>query len=140
MKSHYDVNNLIERIEEISVGISLPVSRTEMEHLCSHTVTMLKNMQAENIRLSGQCGRYYKAIREHCKGINRLLRKRDHHRDKADRYAAALQRIIDTGSVRHAHIANAALNPPKEHSDTYQYLEKKDPQLVRGKWAKEAAE
>ena len=146
MKSHYDVNNIIQRIHQISVGVNLPTSREETEDLCSHTVTCLKEMQAENIRLSGQCGRYYKAIREHCKGINRLLRKRDHHRNKADRYAVALQRIINTPMVSGGvpniippyEIADAALNPPKEHSDTW--LEKKDPQLVRGKWPEEAAE
>ena len=142
MKSHYDVNNLIQRIHQISVGVNLPVSREEIEDLGSHTVLCLKEMQAENIQLSGQCGSYYKAIREHCKGINRLLRKRDHHRNKADRYAAALQNILDysmtTNDASPYEIAEKALNPPKEHSDTW--LEKKDPQLVRCKWPEEAAE
>ncbi len=128
MKSHYDVNNLTHRITQIAAGIDLPRSHEEMVELCSHTVLCLRNMQAENIRLSGQCGRYYKAIREHCKGINRLLRKRDHHRNKADRYAVALQRIMDYPAVSAGvsiiitpyEIADAALNPPKKHSDMSQ--------------------
>ncbi len=127
MTSKYDVNSIIT--QHVQTG-NIWRSRDEMVELCSDTVICLRNMQMENMRLSGQCGRYYKAIREHCKGINRLLRKRDHHRNKADRYAAALQRIINypaSGGVLNIitpyEIANTALNPPKEHSDTY--LEKK---------------
>ena len=70
----------------------------------------------ENFRLSAQCGKYYVAIRQHCKGINRLLRKRDHHRNKADRYAVALQNIIDSPMVLSVQIADAALNPPKKNN------------------------
>ncbi len=125
MKSHYDVNNLIQRITQIAAGINLPGSHEEMVELCSHTVLCIREMQAENIRLSGQCGKYYKAIREHCKGINRLLRKRDHHRNKADRYAVALQCIIDSPMVLCCQIADEALNPPKEYPHTFQHLEKK---------------
>ncbi len=83
---------------------------------------LLVKLETENFRLSAQCGRYYKAIREHCKGINRLLRKKDHHRNKAERYAAALQRIIDYPEVSGwgsnimtpPEIAHQALNPPQD--------------------------
>ncbi len=126
MSSKYDVNSIITRHVSVSAGL---IDNKDVVELCSDTVLCLRNMQAENIRLSGQCGRYYKAIREHCKGINRLLRKRDHHRNKADRYAKALQRIIDypaaSGGVSNIitpyEIADAALNPPKD----YMYMEKK---------------
>ena len=114
-------------------GISLKLrnyNKLEDAHVLEQATGLLEDMHAENMRLSGQCGRYYRAIREHCKGINRLLRKRDHHRNKADRYAVALQRIIDypavSGGVSNIitpyEIADAALNPPK---DSNMYLEKK---------------
>jgi len=59
----------------------------------------LRAEHLDNLLLSVKCGNYYKAMREHCKGINRLLRKKDHHRRLADSRERALRRIVDYPSV-----------------------------------------